>query len=100
MCTPQVFIHSRKGIAQLNQYGDFGQMYLNMSNTESESMFADTWGQALKATLINSRSIGVLFADASTVTIAMGAAMSRHLSAPHYIFHYCFYVQNLTGASK
>ena len=71
-----VFIHSRKGIAQLSQFGDLGQMYLNMSGAESESVFADTWGQSLKSTLINSRSIGVTFASASLVGPAFPSAAS------------------------
>lgn len=63
-----VFVHVRRGISEMNQYGDVGHHYLNMSHMESASYFADTWGSSLTQSLLNSREIGQTYSTQAALT--------------------------------
>jgi len=72
--TGVTYINYHNGISQLNQYGDLAQYYLNMSHTESDSIFADTWASSLKSTLVESRTIGMVFAQGALAGPAFPSA--------------------------
>lgn len=41
--------------------------YLNMSATESGNIFSDTWAESLTNTIIDSRTIGLVYAESALV---------------------------------